>query len=385
MPVVTNASGPVCVTGASGYIGSHIVKNLVEHGYIVRACVRDSKREDKTRHLLEMNKGAGHGRVELYEADMLVDRSYDSPFEGCSAVFHVAADIGTDPAYGKIDAQRMYKGLVEATQKVLDSVERSGTVKRLIYTSSCAAVMGPAPAGYVFTEADWSGAGGRDLLEKKWKARDGTTAWTVERNAYAKGKLDCEVMAYAWGESKGIDVITCCPDHVLGPLLCQAHDTIWQHRLGEIFAGKYSLDQLWNITDVRDVADSQRRMAERGSATNGSRYILASPGDSSGMVTARELVAMLRKLYPDTKNQIGGPKEVPPDKDGGRATCRLAETQLGLRCHLVNDTLKDTVDSLEWFGCLKKITDRMEERARAEKAGKAIPVRKPERPSEAKL
>ena len=47
--------GPVAVTGSAGYIGAHIVKNLVEHGYTVRACVRDAANLANTAHLNAMN------------------------------------------------------------------------------------------------------------------------------------------------------------------------------------------------------------------------------------------------------------------------------------------------------------------------------------------
>ena len=196
------------------------VKNLVEHGYTVRACVRDKTRTDKTAHLLAMD-APNAGTVEIVEADMLVDGSYDDAFAGCSAVFHVAADIGTDSSYGEIDPQRMYKGLFDATQNVLDSIQKAGTVQRLVYTSSCAAVMGPAPPGHEFTEDDWAGAGPYETLEEKWKG-----GWTIEKNAYAVGKVECEKMTYRWGDENGVEVITSCPNHVIGPLLAKAHDTM---------------------------------------------------------------------------------------------------------------------------------------------------------------
>ena len=88
----------------------------------------------------------------------------------------------------------MYKGLFDATQNVLNSIEKAGTVQRLVYTSSCAAVMGPAPPGHEFTEDDWAGAGDYESLAEKWQG-----AWTIEKNAYAVGKVECERMTYAWG------------------------------------------------------------------------------------------------------------------------------------------------------------------------------------------
>eukprot|EP01047_Picozoa_sp_COSAG01_P117822 COSAG01_NODE_46489_length_399_cov_7.020000_1_plen_57_part_10 len=51
---VSPASGPVAVTGASGFIGSWIVEDCVRQGYTVRACVRDRSNEKKVAHLLAL-------------------------------------------------------------------------------------------------------------------------------------------------------------------------------------------------------------------------------------------------------------------------------------------------------------------------------------------
>ena len=86
--------GPVAVTGASGYIGSRIVEDLVEQGYAVNACVRDASSAIKTDHLSEMNKKGLGGSVELHEGDLFKKGSYNKAFSGCSAVIHAGATVG---------------------------------------------------------------------------------------------------------------------------------------------------------------------------------------------------------------------------------------------------------------------------------------------------
>ena len=76
MPPIDASQGPVAVTGASGYIGSHTVLALVQAGYHVRACVRDATNKLKVAPLLAMN-GLGPGSVSLHSCDLLEDGAYD--------------------------------------------------------------------------------------------------------------------------------------------------------------------------------------------------------------------------------------------------------------------------------------------------------------------
>ena len=153
MPAVASSDGPVAVTGASGYIGSHVVLSLLQHGYDVRACITDPDNPDKTEHLLALNRADYSGNVELHTANLLDKGSYDGPFAECSAVLHV----GTAMGYGGANNPRqVYDGAVNGTENVLASVRKAGTVKRFIYTCSLAAIGHPAPPGYVYTENDWA-------------------------------------------------------------------------------------------------------------------------------------------------------------------------------------------------------------------------------------
>ncbi|XP_038980597.1 phenylacetaldehyde reductase-like isoform X3 [Phoenix dactylifera] len=88
----------VCVTGASGYIASWLVKLLLQRGYTVRGTVRDLADPKKTEHLRAL-EGANE-RLQLFKANLLEEGSFDSVVKGCEGVFHTASPCyvnATDP------------------------------------------------------------------------------------------------------------------------------------------------------------------------------------------------------------------------------------------------------------------------------------------------
>lgn len=82
--------GLVLVTGASGYIASHLVKQLLEAGYRVRGTVRKLSDEKKVSHLRNLVPDAKHP-LELVEADLLNDQSWFAAVQGCTCVHHTAS------------------------------------------------------------------------------------------------------------------------------------------------------------------------------------------------------------------------------------------------------------------------------------------------------
>jgi dihydroflavonol-4-reductase len=180
MAPVSPASGPIAVTGASGYIGSHITRDLMEAGYTVRACVRDRSQPRKVEHLLAMNADKSlRGRVELWEADLAKPGSYDAPFAGAAAVIHAGAAVG----FNGESPQEVYDGCFVEVKHVLDSALKGGA-KRFVFTSSFAAVVHPRPPGYVFTERDWCGD---NAAAYKGRWDDGNIP-KIRAIAYAKAK-----------------------------------------------------------------------------------------------------------------------------------------------------------------------------------------------------
>ena len=78
------------VTGASGFIATQVVKQLLEKGYEVRATVRSAAAKDKVQALLDLGE-AFPGTVTLYEADLLKEGSFDAAVKGADFVFHTAS------------------------------------------------------------------------------------------------------------------------------------------------------------------------------------------------------------------------------------------------------------------------------------------------------
>lgn len=127
------------VTGATGFVATELVKQLLEKGYDVRATVRSTADESKTAFLTKLG-AAFPGKLQLYEADLMVPGSFDGAISGATFVFHVASPFRIDVQ----DAQRdLIEPAVHGTRNVLSSVAKhKGTVQRTVVTSSVAGMQG---------------------------------------------------------------------------------------------------------------------------------------------------------------------------------------------------------------------------------------------------
>ena len=258
---------PVCVTGGSGFIASHIVGELLERGYSVRGTVRSLRQPGKYSFLTQLPGAAD--RLQLVEADLLTPGSYDAAVTGCDVVMHTASPYFIDVK----DPQRdLVDPAVNGTLNVLASAKKAG-VRRVILTSSMSAISDEPIEGKVFTEADWNDQS------------------TLTRNPYYYSKTVAERAAWTFmkEQSPPFDLVVINPFMVLGPSLGPELNTtnaIFRDILSGVYPGVMNLT--WGLVDVRDVAKAHVLAMETEQAHG--RYLTA--GDALNM---QQIVAILRE------------------------------------------------------------------------------------------
>ncbi|OQR96883.1 dihydroflavonol-4-reductase [Achlya hypogyna] len=265
----------VCVTGGSGFLGSYVVKLLLEKGYRVKTTVRDVTDTKKVAHLRAL-PGAAE-RLELFQADLLQEGSFDAAIKGCSGVFHTAS-----PFFTKNQTRdALVVPAVEGTLNVLRSCARQESVRRVILTSSMAAIYvhcDTLPDDHVFTEADWSN---EERMEKLglWYCLSKTVA---ERTAHA----------FVADNRPNFDLVAMCPTLIFGPMLQpvvnESSDKVLKLANGDT---KTLANAGRCFVDVRDVAQAHIAGFETASAAG--RYMLVSCYG-----TDKDVVDAIRKVDP---------------------------------------------------------------------------------------
>ncbi len=235
-------SKPVMVTGANGYVASWLVKDLLDEGIAVHAAVRDPKNEKKISHLKEAAKNA-KGEIKFFKADLLQPGSYEEAMKGCELVYHTASPFTTDIE----DAQKeLIDPAVNGTVNVLNSANKVNSVKRVVVTSSCAAI---------YTDAiDSVNAPGGVLTEKIWN----TTA-SLDYQPYSYSKTLAEKKAWEISEAQNRwDLVTVNMSLVLGPPLNPKATTSESTNILKMLGGgdmKMGAPKMGiGLVDVRDVA-----------------------------------------------------------------------------------------------------------------------------------
>ncbi len=270
--------GTIAVTGAAGFIGGWVVRQLLDKGYRVRACVRDESDATKTSFLKAM-PGYVSGRLTLHSADLNKAGCFDDIFKGCSGVAHIS-HIND---YGNSDYVKM------VCDHIIKSVNESASVNRVVVTSSVAAVV---------SESNMDEMVKRPVIYED-RFPDGDSPRV---SGYSRSKQQAEHTFAEAAEKNGFwDSITCCPADNVGPIQ-SAHQGVrgpWQGLMKKMLQGECNPAvhgyRPWHTVDVRDTAECHIGILESVKVRNGERYIAYS----TDKIDVEEVCARIDRLLPE--------------------------------------------------------------------------------------
>lgn len=259
----------VLVTGGSGFVGAHVILQLVSAGHQVRTTVRNLNRESAVRAMLKAGGREPGESLSFFAADLERDAGWREAAAGCDYVMHVASPI---PVNAPKHEDELIVPARDGTLRVLRAA-RDANVKRVVMTSTCGAIYyGHPPQKAPFDETSW-------------------TIVNSELTAYVKSKVIAERAAWDFiaGEGGGLELSVVNPAGIFGPILAPDYSSSIE-LIKRLMNGTPGAPRIYfGVVDVRDVADLHLRAMTHPSA-KGERFIAVS-GDSISMV---DIARMLR-------------------------------------------------------------------------------------------
>lgn len=310
------------ITGGSGYVGTHLLTQLLLAGREVRATIRSPGSEEDVRAAVRRG-GADDAGLEVKVASLTDDAGWNSALAGCEEVHHVASPI---PAVQPDDPDSLVGPARDGALRVLRAARDAGA-RRVVLTSSFVAVGNSPKPGLNYTEDDW------------------TDPDTPGQSPYTRSKVLAERAAWAFMEREGGDteLAVVNPTFIFGPTL-----------IGRLSAStrlvKAMLDGAMDVAprtrfglvDVRDLADLHlRAMAEPSAAAK--RFVAVADGPAlSHLHVARTLFEHLGAVADSVPTHEAPGDPVPePIFHNDRA-----RNELGWRPRPVVESIMDTARSV---------------------------------------
>lgn len=261
----------ILVTGAGGFLGSALVRELKKQGHQVRVLVRKRESANNLNGL----------EIEIFIGDVLFLEQLEKAVQGIDVIFHTAALFTTYPFYKKYP-EELYQTNIEGTRNVCDAALKA-SVKKIIYTSSTAAV---------------------------GKTLDGSPAdETIElnilnkRSHYEKAKALAEKVALSYHD-KGIEVVSVNPSFLFGIQDSRPGPTgeLVVKFLNRIYPCYFEA-QVY-VSDLKTTVDAHISAMHKGK--NGQRYIVVYPKS----FTVEEIFNILERVSGIKKPKIKLPLSI---------------------------------------------------------------------------
>jgi len=329
----------VLITGATGFLGSHILAQALEAGFTVKITARPPKVED----LRARYKDA----IEVFPVADVVDGDYTDALKGVDAVIHSAASL----ALRNMSPQAVAESVLLGYSNLLQQAESAG-IKKLIVTGTVVSVLSLGDhaklySNHVYSEKEWN-----DNL----KNAEGPHVDNIDAYIAAKTLAERQLWDFA-DNHPDIDITTILPTWIYGPFVpgfpirrgevadMSTNGYIWDYVL---FPGPKNHKMAPRMTiplplcvDVRDCARAHILALQKTVKFDGQQRILVSgPG-----FTYKEAVEYLEASRPSLSHQLPDTSEA---VDGPYAKVDTERSQecLGMQYRDWRTTVDDTVDSL---------------------------------------
>jgi nucleoside-diphosphate-sugar epimerase len=319
---------PVLVTGGSGYLGTQLIAALLRDGRQVRATVRSLPSESDVRAAVRRGDADDSG-LEVVTAELTADAGWAAAAAGCEEVHHVAS-----PMIQSDDPDEVIVPARDGTLRVLRAARDAGA-RRVVLTSSFAAVGYSPKPGAEYTEADWTDPG------------------TPGLPAYPRSKTIAERTAWDFADREGgsTELVVVNPTFILGPALtAQARSSLQLTKAMLDGTMPVVRRQRFGVADVRDVADLHiRAMAAPGAA--GRRYLALADGPT---ISFLQMAQILRERLGPLAERVPTEEAPGPEPPALVIHNDRAKQELRWRPRPAETTIVETAESLRDLGLLEK-------------------------------